>query len=112
MGFHKPNKSERLFFFLQRIVAAEPPRNGGGAGTVHPRQKFEETGRVDLIIFYNSWGRLPDAGPWLLSRLDAVWGRPNAIVMGMAKIEILYHCERPAQGGGVLAGVCGTDPFR
>ena len=60
---------------------------------------------IDLIIIYNS-GRFRMAGRGSLSGLMP-YGDANAIVMDMAREVLPVVQRRP-----VLAGVCGTDPFR
>ena len=80
------------------------PVIGGGAGT-GISAKFEEAGGIDLIIIYNS-GRFRMAGRGSLAGLMP-YGDANAIVMEMAGEVLTVVKEVP-----VLAGVCGTDPFR
>ena len=80
------------------------PIIGGGAGT-GISAKFEEEGGVDLMVIYNS-GRFRMAGRGSLSG-TMPYGDANAIVMEMAS-EVLTIVENTP----VLAGVCGTDPFR
>ncbi|TVS15279.1 MAG: phosphoenolpyruvate hydrolase family protein [Planctomycetaceae bacterium] len=92
---------------LQRLrakVAAGKPIVGGGAGT-GISAKMSEVGGIDLLIIYNS-GRFRMAGRGSLSGL-LPYGDANAIVMEMARevLPVLDHTP-------VLAGVCGTDPFR
>jgi predicted TIM-barrel enzyme len=77
---------------------------GGGAGT-GISAKCAELGGIDLIIIYNS-GRFRMAGRGSLAGL-LPYGDANQIVMEMAR-EVLPVVERTP----VLAGVCGTDPFR
>jgi predicted TIM-barrel enzyme len=77
---------------------------GAGAGT-GLSAKCAETGGADLIIIYNS-GRYRMAGRGSLAGLMP-YGDANAIVMEMAS-EVLPVVEDTP----VLAGVCGTDPFR
>ncbi len=77
---------------------------GAGAGT-GISAKFEEAGGVDLIVIYNS-GRFRMAGRGSLAGCMP-YGDANAIVMEMAN-EVLPV----AKNTPVLAGVCGTDPFR
>jgi predicted TIM-barrel enzyme len=77
---------------------------GAGAGT-GLSAKCAEAGGVDLIIIYNS-GRFRMAGRGSLSGMMP-YGDANAIVMEMAS-EVLPVVQRTP----VLAGVCGTDPFR
>src|SRR5688500_1955767 len=85
-------------------VAARQPIIGAGAGT-GISATFAERGGVDLIIIYNP-GRFRMAGRGSLAGL-LPYGDANAIVMDMAR-EVLPVVERTP----VLAGVCGTDPFR
>jgi predicted TIM-barrel enzyme len=80
------------------------PIIGAGAGT-GISAKFEEVGGVDLIIIYNS-GRFRMAGRGSLSGMMP-YGDANEIVMDMAN-EVLTIVDNVP----VLAGVCGTDPFR
>lgn len=77
---------------------------GAGAGT-GISAKFEEAGGVDLIVVYNS-GRFRMAGRGSLAGLMP-YGDANAIVMEMAGEVLTVVKDTP-----VLAGVCGTDPFR
>jgi predicted TIM-barrel enzyme len=85
-------------------VDAGRPIIGGGAGT-GLSAKCAEAGGIDLIIIYNS-GRYRMAGRGSLAGLMP-YGDANAIVMEMAR-EVLPVVEHTP----VLAGVCGTDPFR
>ena len=80
------------------------PIIGAGAGT-GLSAKCAESGGVDLIIIYNS-GRYRMAGRGSLAGL-LPYGDANAIVVDMAS-EVLPIVENTP----VLAGVCGTDPFR
>ncbi len=92
---------------LQRLraqVAAGKPIVGGGAGT-GISAKCAEAGGIDLLIIYNS-GRFRMAGRGSLSGMMP-YGDANQIVMDMAR-EVLPVLKRTP----VLAGVCGTDPFR
>jgi predicted TIM-barrel enzyme len=89
---------------LRGQVAAGKPIIGGGAGT-GLSAKCAEAGGIDLIIIYNS-GRFRMAGRGSLSGMMP-YGDANQIVMDMAR-EVLPIVERTP----VLAGVCGTDPFR
>lgn len=89
---------------LRRKIAAKQPIIGGGAGT-GISAKCEEAGGIDLIVIYNS-GRFRMAGRGSLAGCMP-YGDANAIVMEMAS-EVLPVVERTP----VLAGVCGTDPFR
>ena len=89
---------------LRAQVAAGSPIIGAGAGT-GISAKFAERGGVDLIIIYNS-GRYRMAGRGSASGMMP-YGDANAIVVDMAR-EVLPI----VQNTPVLAGVCGTDPFR
>jgi predicted TIM-barrel enzyme len=89
---------------LRTQVLAGKPIVGGGAGT-GLSAKCGELGGLDLIIIYNS-GRFRMAGRGSLSGMMP-YGDANQIVMEMAR-EVLPVVERTP----VLAGVCGTDPFR
>src|SRR5262245_57551425 len=89
---------------LRAEIARKRPLIGAGAGT-GITAKFCEAGGVDLIIIYNS-GRYRMAGRGSLAGL-LPYGDANAIVVDMAK-EVLPVARRTP----VLAGVCGTDPFR
>lgn len=89
---------------LRAQVAAGAPLLGAGAGT-GISAKFAEQGGADLIIIYNS-GRYRMAGRGSLAGM-LPYGDANAIVVDMAR-EVLTIVKRTL----VLAGVCGTDPFR
>ncbi len=89
---------------LRAQVAAGRPIIGSGAGT-GISAKFAEHGGVDLIIIYNS-GRYRMAGRGSLAGM-LPYGDANKIVVEMAA-EVLPVVKNTA----VLAGVCGTDPFR
>ena len=89
---------------LRAQVAAGIPVVGGGAGT-GLSAKCAEMGGIDLIIIYNS-GRFRMAGRGSLAGL-LPYGDANQIVMDMAREVLPVVTHTP-----VLAGVCGTDPFR
>lgn len=89
---------------FQGMVKQRVPIIGGGAGT-GLSAKGEEAGGIDLIIIYNS-GRYRMAGRGSLAGLMP-YGDANAIVMEMAGEVLTIVKDTP-----VLAGVCGTDPFR
>ena len=95
---------EQVLGRLRAVMAEGRPIIGGGAGT-GISAKFEAAGGVDLIIIYNS-GRYRMAGRGSLSGLMP-YGDANAIVMEMASEVLTIVRDTP-----VLAGVCGTDPFR
>ena len=100
MAFTRKEILERL----QKSIDARIPIMGGGAGT-GISAKFEEAGGVDLMVIYNS-GRFRMAGRGSLAGCMP-YGDANAIVMEMAN-EVLPVVKNTP----VLAGVCGTDPFR
>ena len=89
---------------LRAQVAAGKPIIGGGAGT-GISAKCAEAGGIDLIIIYNS-GRFRMAGRGSLSGMMP-YGDANQIVVDMAREVLPVTRNTP-----VLAGVCGTDPFR
>ena len=89
---------------LNKRISEGIPIIGGGAGT-GISAKFEEAGGVDLIVIYNS-GRFRMAGRGSLAGCMP-YGDANGIVMEMAN-EVLPVVKNTP----VLAGVCGTDPFR
>jgi len=99
----KISRESILKSFKEKIERGEPII-GCGAGT-GISAKFAEVGGADLIIIYNS-GRYRMGGRGSLAGL-LPYGDANAIVMDMAKevIPVVKHTP-------VLAGVCGTDPFR
>jgi predicted TIM-barrel enzyme len=77
---------------------------GAGAGT-GLSAKCAQDGGADLIIIYNS-GRYRMAGRGSLAGLMP-YGDANAVVLDMAREVLPVARDTP-----VLAGVCGTDPFR
>jgi predicted TIM-barrel enzyme len=89
---------------LRAQAEAGRPIIGSGAGT-GLSAKCAEAGGADLIIIYNS-GRYRMAGRGSLAGL-LPYGDANAIVVEMAAEVLPIVRETP-----VLAGVCGTDPFR
>jgi len=97
------NRAEALAR-LRAQVEAGRPIIGAGAGT-GLSAKFAEAGGADLIIIYNS-GRYRMAGRGSLAGMMP-YGDANAIVMEMAREVLPVVADTP-----VLAGVCGTDPFR
>jgi predicted TIM-barrel enzyme len=89
---------------LRTQVDARAPIIGAGAGT-GISAKFAERGGVDLIVIYNS-GRYRMAGRGSAAGMMP-YGDANAIVVDMAREVLPIVRDTP-----VLAGVCGTDPFR
>jgi predicted TIM-barrel enzyme len=89
---------------LRAQVEQGRPIVGAGAGT-GLSAKSAEAGGADLIIIYNS-GRYRMAGRGSLAGL-LPYGDANAVVVDMAREVLPVVKSTP-----VLAGVCGTDPFR
>ena len=89
---------------LKQSISDGKPIIGAGAGT-GLSAKCAEMGGVDIIIIYNS-GRYRMAGRGSLAGLMP-YGDANAIVVEMASEVLPVVKDTP-----VLAGVCGTDPFR
>lgn len=89
---------------LRAQASQGKPIIGAGAGT-GISAKFTEQGGVDIIIIYNS-GRYRMAGRGSLAGM-LPYGDANAIVVEMASEVLPVVKDTP-----VLAGVCGTDPFR
>jgi predicted TIM-barrel enzyme len=89
---------------LRAQIEQGRPIIGAGAGT-GLSAKCAEEGGGDLIIIYNS-GRYRMAGRGSLAGLMP-YGDANQVVVEMAAevLPIVRHTP-------VLAGVCGTDPFR
>src|SRR5437868_7842716 len=103
-GFMSFFTREQCLQNLRAQVAAGKPIIGGGAGA-GISAKCAEAGGIDLLIVYNS-GRYRMAGRGSLAGMMP-YGDANAIVMDMAR-EVLPVARKTP----VLAGVCGTDPFR
>jgi len=92
---------------IKRLKAqgeAGKPIVGCGAGT-GISAKFAEAGGADIIIIYNS-GRYRMAGRGSLAGLMP-YGDANDVVVEMAAEVLPVVKDTP-----VLAGICGTDPFR
>ncbi|KAM0970384.1 hypothetical protein FF1_018468 [Malus domestica] len=103
----RPETLQRTRMVLQQLkdqINRGIPIIGAGAGT-GISAKFEEAGGVDLIVVYNS-GRFRMAGRGSLAGL-LPFADANAVVLDMAN-EVLPVVKKVP----VLAGVCGTDPFR
>lgn len=99
-----PSTRKEVLDHLKAQTKAGIPIVGAGAGT-GLSAKFIEAGGADLIIIYNS-GRFRMAGRGSLAGLMP-YGDANQVVVEMAR-EVLPIVNKV----GVLAGVCGTDPFR
>ncbi|WP_167630208.1 phosphoenolpyruvate hydrolase family protein [Listeria valentina] len=100
---NKQTRQEILEAFRARIKHGEV-LVGVGAGT-GITAKSSEAGGADMLIIYNS-GRYRMAGRGSLAGLLS-YGDANQIVVEMGS-EVLPVVENTP----VLAGVCGTDPFR
>lgn len=99
-----PLERQEILRRLRSQVDAGRPIVGCGAGT-GISAKFAEAGGADLIIIYNS-GRYRMAGRGSLAGLMP-YGDANGIVVDMASEVLPVVRDTP-----VLAGICGTDPFR
>lgn len=97
-------KYEECLNRLKSQTEQDKPIIGAGAGT-GISAKFAEKGGVDIIIIYNS-GRYRMAGRGSAAGILA-YGDANEIVVDMAREVLPVVQDTP-----VLAGVCGTDPFR
>ena len=89
---------------FRAMKARGEPIIGAGAGT-GISAKGEEHGGADLIVIYNS-GRYRMAGRGSLAGMMP-YGDANGVVLEMAREVLPVVAKTP-----VLAGVCGTDPFR
>jgi predicted TIM-barrel enzyme len=89
---------------LHAHKARGEPIIGAGAGT-GISAKAEAAGGADLIVIYNS-GRYRMAGRGSLAGMMP-FGDANGVVLEMAREVLPMVTDVP-----VLAGVCGTDPFR
>lgn len=89
---------------LKKQISGGKAIVGAGAGT-GISAKCVQNGNVDLIIIYNS-GRYRMAGRGSLAGLMP-YGDANGIVLEMSNEVLPIATNTP-----VLAGVCGTDPFR
>ncbi len=99
-----PIPRSEILHRLHSQVQAGRPIIGASAGA-GISAKSAEAGGVDLLIIYNS-GRFRMAGRGSLSGMMP-YGDANAIVMDMGAEVLPLLRDTP-----VLAGVCGTDPFR
>jgi len=97
------NRTE-LVKHMQAKIARGQAIIGGGAGTGLSAKCAEAAG-LDFIVIYNS-GRYRMAGRSSMAGLMP-YGDANAIVIEMAS-EVLPVVKKIP----VLAGVCGTDPYR
>src|SRR5213075_1132493 len=103
-GKGNPYTRKEVVDRLRATLKKGEPIIAAGAGT-GISAKFIEEGGADLIIIYNS-GRFRMAGRGSLAGLMP-YGDANAIVVDMAREVLPIVRDTP-----VLAGICGTDPFR
>ncbi|MFI5694130.1 phosphoenolpyruvate hydrolase family protein [Kribbella sp. NPDC051586] len=97
------SRTELLTQFRQKVAEGRPII-GGGAGTGLSAKCAEAAG-LDFVVIYNS-GRYRMAGRSSMAGLMP-YGDANAIVMEMGNEVLPVTDQLP-----VMAGVCGTDPFR
>ncbi|MGW7680986.1 phosphoenolpyruvate hydrolase family protein [Kribbella sp. NPDC054772] len=97
------SRTELLTRFRQKVAEGRPII-GGGAGTGLSAKCAEAAG-LDFVVIYNS-GRYRMAGRSSMAGLMP-YGDANAIVMEMGTEVLPVTDQLP-----VMAGVCGTDPFR
>ncbi|PGH15558.1 hypothetical protein AJ79_02340 [Helicocarpus griseus UAMH5409] len=100
----RPTTRAEVLKRLRDTIAKNEIIVGSGAG-IGLSAKAVEKGGCDLILVYNS-GRFRMAGRGSLAGMMP-YGDANQIVVDMAN-EVLPVVENTP----VLAGVCGTDPFR
>ncbi|KAI0137066.1 TIM-barrel enzyme family protein [Xylariales sp. AK1849] len=100
----RPTKREDVLIHLHAAIRRGEAIIGAGAGT-GLSAKCVESGGGHLIIVYNS-GRFRMAGRGSLAGMMP-YGDANKIVVEMASEVLPIVKSTP-----VLAGVCGTDPFR
>ncbi|KOS21227.1 Uncharacterized protein ESCO_004475 [Escovopsis weberi] len=95
---------EQILAGLRRQIAEGKIIVGAGAGNGLSAKSIEQGG-ADLIVIYNS-GRYRMAGCGSLAGLMP-YGNANDLVLEMAEeVLAIVKCTP------VIAGVCGTDPFR
>ncbi|EAW07825.1 TIM-barrel enzyme family protein [Aspergillus clavatus NRRL 1] len=100
----RPTTRQEVLARLRQTIAEGSIIVGAGAG-IGLSAKFIEKGGADLILVYNS-GRFRMAGRGSLAGLMP-YSDANQVVVEMANevLPVVQHTP-------VLAGVCGTDPFR
>lgn len=99
-----PMRRTEILAKLKAQRTSGRPIIGAGAGT-GLSAKCVEAGGADIIVIYNS-GRFRMAGRGSLAGMMP-YGDANAIVVDMAREVLPVVRDVP-----VMAGVCGTDPFR
>jgi len=100
----RPTNRTEVLARLHSTISSGKAILGAGAGIGLTAKCLEAAG-TDLIIIYNS-GRFRMAGRGSLAGL-LPYGDANAILLSMASEVLPIVSNTP-----VLAGVCGTDPFR
>ncbi|KAI2909336.1 hypothetical protein CBS63078_4451 [Aspergillus niger] len=100
----RPTTRQEVLARLRKTIADGSIIIGAGAG-IGLSAKFIEKGGADLILVYNS-GRFRMAGRGSLAGMMP-YSDANALVVEMSN-EVLPLIQNTP----VLAGVCGTDPFR
>ncbi|GAQ41511.1 ToMV susceptible protein tm-1(GCR26) [Aspergillus tubingensis] len=100
----RPITRQEVLDRLRKTIADGSIIIGAGAG-IGLSAKFIEKGGADLILVYNS-GRFRMAGRGSLAGMMP-YSDANAVVVEMSN-EVLPLIQNTP----VLAGVCGTDPFR
>ncbi|CAK39875.1 uncharacterized protein y4oV [Aspergillus awamori] len=100
----RPTTRQEVLARLRKTIADGSIIIGAGAG-IGLSAKFIEKGGADLILVYNS-GRFRMAGRGSLAGMMP-YSDANAVVVEMSN-EVLPLIQNTP----VLAGVCGTDPFR
>ncbi|KAN0077142.1 Pyruvate/Phosphoenolpyruvate kinase-like domain containing protein [Tylopilus felleus] len=98
------SRRETTLVRLRRSIRRGEAIVGGGA-RVGLSAKTQEAGGVDLVILYNS-GRYRMADRGSLAGLMP-YGDASGIMLEMARETLTVVKNTP-----VLAGICGTDPFR
>ncbi|BDD54813.1 hypothetical protein MPDQ_002941 [Monascus purpureus] len=99
-----PTDRKQILEALRKVIDSGSAIVGAGAG-IGLSAKSVENGGCDLIIIYNS-GRFRMAGHGSLAGLMP-YSDANQVVLEMANEILPIVTKTP-----VLAGVCGTDPFR
>lgn len=99
-----PTDRKQILEALRKVINSGSAIVGAGAG-IGLSAKSVEKGGCDLIIIYNS-GRFRMAGHGSLAGLMP-YSDANQVVLEMANEILPIVTKTP-----VLAGVCGTDPFR
>ncbi|OKL58883.1 hypothetical protein UA08_05460 [Talaromyces atroroseus] len=107
----RPTNRSEVLGRLRKVISGGGIIVGAGAG-IGLSAKSVEQGGADLIIIYNS-GRFRMAGRGSLAGLMP-YSDANAVVVDMFELTTVQAKEilPIVQNTPVLAGVCGTDPFK